>query len=160
MLAPPMNFNPVTMATHSMLRTSQSCSLFVGIGYVTALFAVTGCQLESLKPDPPGLICTAEARAAVNLRIQDSASGAGIAAGTTVVLRDGAFVDSLSIPADRTDLNDQPLSTMNTYERAGRYDITVRRNGYATWTRSGVVVTAGECHVNAVTVVARLQPAS
>ena len=129
------------------------------IAYCAALLVVTGCQSELLTPGPPGRMCTDEARAAVNLRIQDSASGAGIAAGATIVLRDGAFVDSLAISVDRTDLNDWPLSTMNTYERVGRYDITVRRNGYATWTRTGVVVTAGECHVNAVTVVARLQPA-
>lgn len=143
-----------------MSDKSPSRALACIVGYVAVLLTAASCKSEPLNPDPDGVVCTLEARSAVTVRIEDSASGAGIAAGATLVLRDGAFVDSLAVPANRTDLNDFPLSTMNTYERAGQYDITVRRNGYATWTRTGVAVTAGVCHVNGVTVTARLQPAS
>jgi len=51
------------------------------------------------------------------------------------------------------------MCRLNTYEREGTDTITVRRAGYATWTRTGVTVTRDECHVRPVTVTARLQPA-
>jgi hypothetical protein len=34
-------------------------------------------------------------------------------------------------------------------ERAGIYDVSVRKAGYQTWTRSQVTVTNGRCGVNA-----------
>ncbi len=41
-------------------------------------------------------------------------------------------------------------------ERAGTYDVTIRRPGYSSFSQTGVVVTKNECHVNPVRLEARL----
>lgn len=41
-------------------------------------------------------------------------------------------------------------------ERAGTYDVKIGRPGYSSFSRSGVVVTRNECHVNPVLLEARL----
>jgi hypothetical protein len=99
-------------------------------------------------------VCSAELRYGMAVHVRDSASGAGLANGATVVVRDLNFVDSLAatFPASA----DGPF--LSAGERAGTYTVTVRHSGYQTWTRSGIIVTAAECHVNPINVIARLQP--
>ena len=122
----------------------------------SSLLALAACETEStVLPEPD---CDLVALSALMVGVQDSVSGAGIAAGSTIVVKDGAFVDSLVVAPNRTDLNNAQVHPANVFERAGTYDITVRRSGYATWTRSGVSVTRGRCHVQTVSVTARLQP--
>ena len=103
-------------------------------------------------------MCTLEARSAVGVRVQDAVTDAFIASGATLVLQDGAFVDSVSFPADEPEINHFALVTPNTFERAGVYTATVRRAGYADWVREDIVVTEGRCHVNSVGLTARLTP--
>lgn len=103
------------------------------------------------------LVCTTEARPSVVVSVQDSVSGLAIAAGATLVLQDGAFVDSLTLPGAWA--NDALLSTPNSAERPGTYTVTVRRADYADWIKTGVVVRQGRCHVHTVTLTARLKPA-
>lgn len=38
------------------------------------------------------------------------------------------------------------------YERPGKYTVTVKQNGYQAATKTGIVVTEGECHVSGVSV--------
>lgn len=81
-------------------------------------------------------------------------SGALTAAGATVIARDGAYADSATVPADGS--NSTPVGLAG--ERAGTYSITVRKAGYQTWSKGGVLVTKDVCHVIPVQVTAKLQP--
>ncbi len=104
------------------------------------------------KSDTP-TFCTESAPPAVTVTALDSVTGAMINAGTSLIIRDGAFVDSVvGAPG--------PLQTIAAgVERPGRYQVTVRRPGYAVWRRENVRVTADRCHVRTVHFDARLQPA-
>lgn len=112
--------------------------------------ALTGCQ------DSLGIVCTLEARPSVSVLVRDSATGASIASGATLVQQDGDFIDSAFFPAGEPQLDPYALSTPRSAERPGVYNLTVRRAGYADWERQGVRVTRDRCHVNTVTLTARL----
>jgi predicted lipoprotein with Yx(FWY)xxD motif len=117
------------------------------------MLALAGCTGVT---DPR--VCTAYAAAAITTYVKDSVTGSWAGSGTTLVVQDGTFVDSVSVPAGRPDVDAMPLSTPGTYERSGTYLVTVRRHGYHEWVKSGVLVRAGECHVEGVVLTARLVP--
>lgn len=105
----------------------------------------------------PG-VCTGEFVYGLNVQVQDSSTGAWIASGATLVARDGAFVDSVTAPANRPQEDHFPLLAAG--ERPGTYEVLVRREGYRPWSRSGVQVRRGTCHVERVHLIARLQIAA
>jgi hypothetical protein len=102
--------------------------------------------------------CTTEARASVSVLVRDDLTGAYIASGATLVLHDGSFADSTSFPAGAPAYDPLALATDNSFERAGVYDVTVRRAGYFDWELQNVTVTQGRCHVRSVVLTARLTP--
>ena len=67
---------------------------------------------------------------------------------TTVEVRDGAYVDTLSLFGNEYS---------GAGERPGTYSVTVQRSGYRVWRRDGIRVREDECHVIPVRVNARLQ---
>ena len=97
-----------------------------------------------------------EFRYGLSVYVKDSLTGSAIASGASLVVRDGAFTDSVSHPSGTPELNAFPLLTAG--ERAGTYQISVSKPGYLQWSRSNVRITANECHVNPVSVTALLQP--
>ena len=72
------------------------------------------------------------------------ASTRGIPASTpTLILVDGAYREDVSTPFPR----DNSLSYAGGTERPGRYEVTVRANGYQDYVRSDVVVgRGGKCN--------------
>ncbi len=86
--------------------------------------------------------CTTEARAAISVSAIDADTRTPVT-GWHGIVRDGDYRDSLRFGGAA-------------YERAGTYTVTIEAVGYQTWTRGGIVVTDGECHVNGVSVVAEL----
>ena len=94
-----------------------STRLWVGI---CGLLALGGCA-EATVPRACQLVDPAPA---VRVEVQDSVTLAWVASGATLVLQDGAFVDSVSVPASRTDLNAVPLFTSRVYGRPGTYVVT------------------------------------
>lgn len=97
------------------------------------------------------IVCTASFAYGISVQVQDSVSGAAAASGARLVLRDGAYVETV----------DQSLggvSLSGAGERPGLYSVTVEKTGYHDWTRTNVRVTADECHVQGVSLTARLQP--
>lgn len=104
------------------------------------------------------IACTEEARSALAVLVYHGFTDVGIAEGATLVLRDGTFADSVTSPLGFSGSAAGPLITPNTYERAGTYAVTVRRAGYSQWDTVGVRVTEDVCHVNTLTLTARLQP--
>ncbi|MBA3853063.1 MAG: hypothetical protein C0503_01535 [Gemmatimonas sp.] len=105
-------------------------------------------------------VCTLGASAAIRVFVRDAASDALIPpdGGTTLILRDGAFVDSTTWPrAGGPWPEGVPLTSYGAIERPGTYDVTVRHPGYAEWNTTGIRVREGECGVRTVTLTARLQ---
>ena len=100
-----------------------------------------------------GVDCTADARPGIVIEVSDSVTGAPITRGYTVIVAEGAYRDSVSFPLEG------PLPyPVFAVERRGTYTVTVRADGYADWIRTGVRVTADECHVRTVALAARLRP--
>jgi hypothetical protein len=95
--------------------------------------------------------CTREARAGITVDVRDSVTNALAGRGSRVIAREGAVADTSS----DTSISDGPFSLV--FERAGTYTVSVTQAGYQPWTKAGVQVTNGSCHVNAVAVTARLQ---
>lgn len=104
----------------------------------------SGCQ----SPFNGGIGCTAEFVYGISATVTDAATGADITPGSYLVVREGAYVDSVAAG---------PGSFLAAAgERAGTYDVKIGRPGYSTFTRTGVRVTRNECHVNPVRLEARL----
>jgi hypothetical protein len=95
--------------------------------------------------------CTREARAGITVDVRDSATNALVGRGSRIIAREGAVADTSSDTA----ISDGPFSLA--FERAGTYTVSVAQTGYQPWTKAGVQVTPGTCHVNAVALSARLQ---
>lgn len=101
--------------------------------------------------------CTSELRFGLRVTVQDSLTGAPAASGAQLIARDGSYADTVSFPPNRPDLDALPLASAP--ERPGTYTVTVRKAGFLDWVRTGVRVTADECHVRPVDLTARLRPA-
>jgi hypothetical protein len=82
-------------------------------------------------------------------------TSAPVAFGAIAVARAAAFEDTLRIPGTPQDTS---AYVEGAYEHPGLYSLEIEQAGYQTWTRHGVRVTAGVCHVNTVRVTARLVP--
>ena len=119
------------------------------VGCCSILISALGCS-TSISP-----VCTQEVRPALTVYVKDSLTNAGTASGASLVVRDGSYEDSVAAPV--ASLDNSPLNAAA--ERAGTYEVTVTKNGYATWVKSNVRVTKNLCHVNTVTLTALLQPA-
>ncbi|MEW5929825.1 MAG: hypothetical protein AB1941_20410 [Gemmatimonadota bacterium] len=119
------------------------------------LAAVAFLPLLAACPQNPldDTACTMEARSAVSVEMRDARTGAALTGPATLTVRDGAFVETVEIPAE--------FSTMGVaHERAGVYVVTVRKAGYRDWTRADVAVKRGECHVRTAVLRAELEPAT
>jgi hypothetical protein len=76
-----------------------------------------------------------------------------------VIARDGAVVDTADINVP-SNVNPDSMywgPFAFAFERPGRYDVEVTAPGYRQWRGPGIHVTDGECHVETVALVARLQ---
>lgn len=107
------------------------------------LAAVAACQ------GPVGpIVCTQEARASFEVTVLDAATGANLAPGATVWVRDGTFVDTLRATPGGvyTGVNDRP----------GTYEVVAEHPGYVDWRKAGVRVEKDECHVIPGQITARL----
>ena len=111
----------------------------------TLCLFLTGCE-EALEPR----FCTAIAVDALTVTVADAASGQRVC-DATVTAVDGAFSAELREFALGPD-----CSYSGPTERPGRYEVRVTRAGYEAAVRSGVNVTADECHVIPVLVTVNL----
>ena len=100
-----------------------------------------------------GTVCTADFRFGINVTVVDSVTNTAPAS-ATLIARSGAYVDSVG-PVQAQPSFGIVLPTAG--ERAGTYDLTVRSTGYRDWTKTGVTVTKGVCHVDQQAFTARLQ---
>jgi hypothetical protein len=98
------------------------------------------------------VFCTQEARAGINVTITDALSGNALAAGSTLTIREGDYVER------STEAFGNVMAGAR--ERAGTYEVSIAREGYHIWTQSGVVVDEDECHVITVTLDVALEAIS
>jgi hypothetical protein len=108
------------------------------------------CLVGACAENPP-LACTEEARPGLSVTVRDSVTSATVTDGVEVVAVEGAFADTA-----RGSLLGSGVYSL-VYERAGSYEVTVTHPAYKTWRQSAVRVTADECHVRTVSLLARLQ---
>ena len=101
-------------------------------------------------------VCNLRGEYAINVAVKDSVSGAFAASGARLVVRDGAYADSMEVPANRPGLDAQAL--VGAFERTGLYSVTVRKSSYQDWMRTNIGVGRGRCDLRAVSLTARLQP--
>ena len=126
--------------------------------HVVLLFALalvaSGCSLVGSEEEKD-VVCTLELRPGIVVDVTNAATGEPVETGAVGYARDGAFVDTLegvySEAADETEL-------FGAHERGGTYDVRVEKEGFETWTREGVEVEEGVCHVKTVELKAELTP--
>lgn len=107
---------------------------------------LSGCDSSS-----GPVMCTRELRYGIRMDVINATSRTPSAAGATMTLSEGDYLESTIGIEDNSILFGAP-------ERAGTYTVSVARSGYHTWVRSNMVVTADECHVQTVSLTAELEP--
>jgi hypothetical protein len=115
------------------------------------LFVVAGCGNFPFGPQA----CDLEARPALRVNVTDARSGAPDSASVTA--RDADFVETVTL---RRYGEATALEAQLAHERAGTYTVTVDAPGYNAYSRSGLRVRGGTCHVRTVELDAALTPSS
>lgn len=100
--------------------------------------------------------CESDFEPAVKVTVRDSVTDGLITLGAFGVLEDGSYRDVMLYHTDASNLP----SLWGGLGRVGTYTVTVTRDGYVSWQRTGVVVhTQDACHLGTAYMVARLVPA-
>lgn len=121
------------------------------IAPLVAIACLTGCS------DATTRFCTTDVKYALRIALADSLTGQiGPFRNLAIVAVDGSYKDSLFIPTVGPTPNPNLYSVAP--EHAGTFTLTVRADGYQTWTKSGIVVLRDECHVESVDLPVRLAP--
>ena len=100
--------------------------------------------------------CTANIQSAVTVRALAAGTGENVTDGARGTVSEGTYADSLR-PAE-LDAAQRVLLLSGADERPGTYDLFVERDGYQAVSLGGLVATAGECHVNTVSVNVTMVP--
>lgn len=118
--------------------------------FIFPMLVIPAC-LGTTGPD-----CTAAIMNGLLVRVRDSVTNIPAGSGATVTAEDGSYFETLLYLGSHTPLDS--LTFQGATERPGTYTVRVSKGGYQPWTRTGINVPAGECHVTSVEVAARLQP--
>jgi len=132
------------------IRPSSTMKNLKSISVALVMLALMACDAIT------GLFsgdCTTMPIPAISVTVVDSLSGAPLAPGSTVRARDGAYADSLVVPADT---NSTPFPIGLALERAGVYQVSVSHPGYRDWSAVNVRTSKAGCHVRTAVLIARL----
>ena len=115
------------------------------------LLALAGCYEKTTK-DGDKINCSAVSIPALIIEVFDKETGLPLVCGVTVSVQDGDFMQEQSMKSgDDCVLNiSDPFSLA--FEREGKYDITVIKEGYIDWYQYDTVVSSNICHVNTIKV--------
>jgi len=119
-----------------------------------APFLLAGCGVF----EDDGTSCTADHRAGILIYVVDNVTGNPVSCGAMATITADGYAEDVGNPFAGSPSCDDSIPLAGAGERPGTYTVTVARTGYYNQTTTGVVVTAGVCHVNTVTVEARMQP--
>lgn len=97
--------------------------------------------------------CTTEARWGLRVTVRDERNGLPAGFGAIVTARAPGYTETLQAFPDS-------LNFAGAIERSGDYDVTITKPGYQAWSRTGVEVGEGHCHVDTATLDARIRPVS
>ena len=101
----------------------------------TPFLMATQCNEDDNKVN-----CTQEARAGLNITVEDAVSHLVLTDGVTIRATDGAYSEILDcIPGSDV--------FSGAWERRGNYVLTVSKESYQTFTSVTITVTADVCHV-------------
>jgi len=116
------------------------------------LIILTGCGGSTQE----GVVCTASLEPGIVVVIRDSVTDAPLAENAVVVIAEDDYRETLVVNGYEGPDSSSAFSVAGAFERAGTYDISLTLDGYNSWSRAGVEVTSGICHVGTVTFTARL----
>lgn len=115
-------------------------------------FAAIACSAPIATDPTP--VCTDEYVYGLHVYVKDSVSNTFIASDAQLIT-----VDQRGKTDTSRATGPDSLPLLGAGEHAGTFTVTVHDAGYKDWVRSGVVVTADQCHVHTTTLTALLQPA-
>ena len=117
----------------------------------TVLFAPALAAAACSSPTDGGVVCTSIFLYGISATVTDAVTGSDITAGSSLIVREGTYVDSVTAGPGGT------LSAAG--ERPGTYNVTVRRAAYLPFAKNAVRVNSDACHVIPVKIQAALSPA-
>ncbi|MCG8469403.1 MAG: carboxypeptidase-like regulatory domain-containing protein [Gemmatimonadetes bacterium] len=111
---------------------------------VAAVMAGSACG-----DTPEPIVCTDEFVYGLIVDVHEGSGGPGTEGAVGVAI-DGSFADTLQ--------SFDSVRMVGAGERSGTYDVTIEKDGFATWSTANITVTADECHVTPVRLDAVLIP--
>ena len=113
-----------------------------------ASLSVAGCGSDVVSG-----VCLSYRGAGISVDVRDSITNALVGQGSIITASDGIVADT----SEYTPFGPGPYPLA--YEMPGSFTVTVTQNGYQPWTKTGVLVTSTSdgCHVNVVSLTARVQ---
>ena len=134
-----------------MLTVRESRRMWAFPLVFSAVLAVSACTSS--------MACVGVGAAAISVEIRDSVTGLPAAYQARLILRNGAFTDTLT---DFSEAKDSliALNLAGGMDRPGTYSVRVERSGYAPWTKDGVLVAEGKgdcASIHGVELAVRLQ---
>ncbi len=122
------------------------------IPLVFIFFVASGCR------NGTGFSCTSDFKYGLNITVTDATTGSPPDQ-ATLIATSGAYIDSVGpVKPFQAVFNGPLVLVLSTAgERPGVYSALVRSPGYHDWMRSGIEVTADQCHVRPVNIIAGLQ---
>jgi hypothetical protein len=118
---------------------------------VCAALLLSACGGDSTDE---GVACTMELRPGIMVNVVDDATGAAASCGAQAVITAVGYSEIVENPAGPS--CPESFALRGAAERPGTYTVTVSKPLYHDATLGPITVTAGVCHVNTVTVTARL----
>lgn len=120
-------------------------------------FTLTAC--DSMGDEP--VDCPAVLTFAIEVEMRNAETGAPEAENATGRVLDDTYVDTMRV-AQRVEYQGEQvaLSLAGAEERPGTYDVVIEKQGFETWTRTGIEPDVGECGVQTETLNAELTPVS
>lgn len=151
-----LNFKFYRQATNKVVGISAEAATFLEgffvqvkrarsklLGLFAAAFVPIGMSACS------STLCDLSYHYGLSITVQDSVTSQSLVGdGTTITVRDGSYLDLVQQVGE---------VYQAAGERPGTYSIEVQRAGYRDWTRANVRLRDEGCHVERVTVTARLQ---
>ena len=129
---------------------SPRINRWVAMSGCVAILGTAACSSSG----PTAVACTGDPVYGLAITVENAATGAPVTDSASVVISDGSYVESYHYLGAAG----QPASgTIHAAsERAGTYNISIRKSGYAAYDTAGVNVTKDACHVQPVQVIAKL----
>lgn len=96
------------------------------------------------------IACTANLVPGIVVEVRDAITDAPLAENAIAVITNANYSETLVVYEREGPDISSAFSVAGAFERPGIYDINLSLSGYVSWSRSGVKVDSGICHVGTV----------